>query len=126
VILIDTSAWVDFFRGTGRRADAVDEALANSQAALCGPVVTELRRGIHPSQRKRVLSLLSGCPVLDQPDDLWVDAGELGAFLGRRGVSVKTLDLLIAAYALFHDVELLTGDGDFKSMLKAGIGLRLS
>ena len=125
MILVDTSAWVDFFRGQGRRADTVDEALALGQAALCGPIVTELRRGLHSSQRKQVLSLLSGCPVLDQPSNLWVEAGELGSFLGRRGLSVKTLDLLIAAYALAHDVELLTADGDFKSMLKAGVSLRL-
>lgn len=125
MILVDTSAWVDFFRGRGRLVGAVDEALETGQAVLCGPVLTEIRRGLLAPQRKQVLSLLSGCRVLEAPGELWVEAGDLGFLLGRRGVSVKTLDLLIATYALAHDVELLTGDADFKHMLKVGVGLRL-
>lgn len=125
MILVDTSAWVDFFRGRGVLGAAVDDALAFGEAALCGPVLTELRRGLVAAQRKQVLSLLSGCPVLEAPDDLWVEAGDLGFFLARRGVTVKTLDLLIASYALAHDAPLLSSDSDFKSMARAGIGLRL-
>lgn len=125
MILIDTSAWIDFFRGDGRLADAVDDALASGEATLCGPVVTELRRGLPASQRKQVIALLSACRVLEAPAELWVEAGELGNRLGRKGVTVKTLDLLIAVHAIFHDTELLTADSDFRHIAKAGVGLRL-
>ena len=125
MILIDTSAWIDFFRGNGRLADSVDDALATGVAALCGPIVTELRRGLSASQRKRLLQLLSGCSILDTPAELWVEAGDLGYRLGRKGVTVKTLDLLIAVHAIFHDAELLTADSDFRHIVNAGVGLRL-
>ncbi len=124
MILIDTSAWIDFFRGRDPCASWVDEALATGEAALCGPVEMELRRGLlNERERKKVLPLLDGCHWLSTPDNLWVEAGELGYALRRRGVTPKTLDLLIAIYAVAHQVPLLTADGDCQYMKKAGIAL---
>lgn len=127
MILVDTSAWIDFFRGRGRLAGRVDELIETDQAALCGPVVTEIRRGLRSrAERARVLSLLAGCHRLEQPADLWEEAGEIGWYLGRHGAMVKSLDLLIAAYALAHGVPILTADGDFKLIRRAGLGLVLA
>jgi predicted nucleic acid-binding protein len=128
VILIDTSAWVDFFRNRGPLAGAVDVALERDEALLCGPVVTELRRGlVQASERAKVMRSLGGCQTLPQPRDLWEDAGDLGYLLGRKGVTVKTLDLLIAVFALAHDVPLMTRDNDFKLIRDSGVApLRLA
>ena len=123
MILVDTSAWIEFFRGRKPFADAVDDLLAGNDVALCGPVVTELRRGLLPSERKRVLPFLAGCHALSQPTLLWEEAGDLGYFLARRGITSKTMDLLIAAYALAHGVGLLAKDGDFAAMRQAGVKL---
>jgi len=127
LILVDTSAWIEFFRGIDPVASSVDRALESDEVALCGPVLTELRRGLRtPAERRRVLPLLSGCHLLDQPPALWEEAGDLGYALARRGTSVKTLDLLIAAYALSYSMPLLTTDGDLARMRRAGIPLDLS
>jgi len=72
-----------------------------------------------------VLPLLAGCHLLAQPDRLWDEAGELAYALGRRGATVKSLDLLIATYALSHGVALLTADDDFRVIRRAGTGLAL-
>lgn len=127
MILIDTSAWIDFFRGRDPLASAVDEALANNEAALCGPVEAELRRGLlNERERQKVLPLLDACHVLAQPEQLWTEAGDLGFALRRRGVTPKTLDLLIAAYALSHSAILLTADTDFAAMQEAGVPIQLA
>ncbi len=124
MMLVDTSAWVEFFRGRNPVASIVDDALAANDAAICGPVETEIRRGLlDERERKRVLPLLSACHALESPPDLWVEAGELGFRLRRRGVTPKTLDLLIAVYALSHSCSILTIDKDFLIMHKAGIPL---
>jgi predicted nucleic acid-binding protein len=127
VILVDTSAWIEFFRGRDPIADAVDEALSHGEAALCGPVETELRRGL-PNERERgkILPLLDGCHRLAQPVRLWTEAGDLGFALRRRGVTPKTVDLLIATYALSHSTALLTADKDFAAMRRAGVPLQLT
>lgn len=94
---------------------------------MCGPIVTELRRGLGTArERARVLPLLDGCHTLDQPARLWEEAGDLGYALARRGVSVKTLDLLIATYALAHAAPLLTVDADFAAMKRGGLDLILA
>jgi predicted nucleic acid-binding protein len=126
VILIDTSAWVDFFRNRRPLADAVDRALEEDEAALCVPVITELRRGLSATDRARVLRCLGGCHTLPQSPLLWEEAGDLGYLLGRKGVTVKTLDLLIAATALAHDLPVLTKDADFRHIRDSGVArLRL-
>jgi hypothetical protein len=125
VILVDTSAWVDFFRGHGRCCALVDAAVEHDEAALCGPIVTELRRGVRATERARVLELLAACHLLPQPSDLWVEAGELGHLLRRRGATVKSMDLLIAAHALAHGVPLLSANADFALMQRAGLPLHL-
>lgn len=127
MILVDTSAWIDFFRGKGPLASVVEVLLDENHVAVCGPVRAELRRGIRNRlEREKVLSLLEGCSDLSQPDDLWNEAGDLGALLGAKGATVKTLDLLIATYALAHDATLLTRDSDFRTMHRLGIPLRLA
>jgi predicted nucleic acid-binding protein len=127
LILVDTSAWIDFFRGVNPFADRVDERLASNEIALCGPVITELRRGLKsPAERRKVIPLLSGCHELEQPDRLWEEAGELGYLLARRGGTVKTFDLLIASYALAHGVPLLASDKDYDAMRKVGVPLAVA
>lgn len=125
MILVDTSAWFEFFRCREPLASAVDDALASNTACLCGPVSAELRRGLTKTERTRVLPLLTGCHWLPQPDDLWAEAGDLGYALRRQGVTAKTVDLLIAVHALTHSATLLTSDRDFAAMRKAGVPLQL-
>lgn len=127
MILVDTSAWVEFFRGRGGLAPRLDELLLDNEVALCGPILTELRRGLRsPLERRKVLPLLDGCHLLESPPELWVEAGDLGYYLARRGVSARTLDLLIATHSLAHSVPLLTRDSDFEAMRGAGVPLVLA
>ena len=69
------------------------------------------------------MPLLLSCHQLPQPADLWHEAGAFGFALARRGLTVKTLDLLIATYALASGVPVLTLDRDFVSMARSGTGL---
>lgn len=127
MILVDTSAWIEFFRDRGPTATRVDSLLESNDAAVCGPVLTELRRGFRSaSDRARVLPLLEACHSLSQPASLWEDAGDIGFSIARKGMTVKSMDLLIAAYALRHGLPLLTTDKDFSLFQKAGVPLILA
>lgn len=123
--LIDTSAWVEFFRKRNFWKEAVEELLLSDKAVLCGPIYTELLRGVG-RDRARVARALHGCRILPQPAGLWALAGNLGHQLRLKGVTAKTLDLLIATYALAHQMPLLTNDSDFEQMKKADILLQIA
>ena len=107
-------------------SQVVDRLLESNEVTLCGPIVTEIRRGLRSrAERTRVLPLLAGCHLLSDPADLWAEAGDMGYALGRRGITVKTIDLLVATYALSHAVAILTADSDFERMRRAGAPLLL-
>jgi predicted nucleic acid-binding protein len=61
-----------------------------------------------------------------QCNDAHALAEDVGARLARRGLSVKTLDLLIATYAIAHGARLLTADSDFNGVARAKLGLTLA
>ena len=127
MILVDTSAWIDFFRGRAPLAARVDALLEDDEVATCGPILTELRRGLRgQAERRRVLPLLLACHALPQPPDLWETAGDLGFATRRRGATIKTLDLLIATWALGAGVPILTADADFATLRRAGVPIELA
>lgn len=113
LVLIDTSAWIAFFRGDEPVASLVDNAL-EGRAALCGVVELELRQGLKPEERNRVLPLLEATVRLPTEEGDWGRAGDLLAALRRRGVTVPSTDGLIAHLALKHKVALVENDGHFE------------
>ncbi len=87
----------------------------------CVPVVTEtlfglrlLPRAIQSLQEWERLKLMFRCHV---PDLQYAEqAAELQAMLRQRGWQLETVDALIAAVALRHDLILLTTDRDFRAV----------
>ena len=126
MILVDTSAWIDFFRDRKPFANIVDQALDENSVAICGPIYTELMRGFkNAKERDKVVPLLQACRFLVQPVDLWETAGQYGFELKRQGITVKTMDLLIACFAMAHRLPILAVDQDFKIMQSAGLDFLL-
>lgn len=126
MIIVDTSCWIDYFRGVEPFASKVAYLIESDTAVLIGPVITEILRGIVKSSvRTRINEFITGLTTIKQPVDLWNSAGLVGAAVTKRGYNPKTVDLLIAIYALDTDLPLLTKDRDFQLMQKAGVPIRL-
>ena len=120
MILVDTSAWIEFLRGTDSSVcDAVDRLL-DDDLATCDAISMELLAGARDDQQLTQLrSLLARTTVLPtSPAD-----HELAAVLYRscrtRGETVRRLiDCLIAAVALRAGVEILHADADFEALAR--------
>jgi len=126
MVIVDTSAWIDFFKDVSPFADKVEQLVESGQACFCGPILTELLRGCSNfKQRDKLRELILSLAKLEDPVNLWEDAGLIGAGLSKKGYNLKTLDLLIATYALSYGVPILTKDKDFKLMKKAGLDVDL-
>jgi predicted nucleic acid-binding protein len=116
-ILIDTSAWVDFFRGTSKTADAVAGLIEKGQASICGVISHELIQGAKSEDEALHLSgLLSALHYIEMTPDLWIRAGNISSRLRRKGTTLPMSDLLIGAIALEHGLEVLTLDEHFASI----------
>jgi predicted nucleic acid-binding protein len=118
VIAIDTSVWVDFFRGRQPLTDRMSDALDRDQVALPVPVRIEILSGARKAERPRLARLLSALPLLLPSEVTWrrIEAWvATGAAAGQR---FGMADLLVAAIASENDCQVWSLDADFKRMAR--------
>ena len=115
MILVDTSAWIEFLRDTGSPiCQRVDDLLA-TEIATCDVVRMEVIAGArdeqHLQQLRRLLARASTLPT--EPVD-YDAAAALYRTCRQRGHTVrKLIDCLIAAVAIRGNVPVLHRDADF-------------
>ncbi len=129
-MIVDTSAWVEYLRGTESVAHRTLRAAVESGAPLAtpAPVVMELLAGCGSEEAaSRIQRLLARFEILDGAGlaDL-EDAAYIHRTCRRGGETVRSLvDCLIAAVALRERRPLLTLDRDF-DVIARHIGLELA
>lgn len=115
MILVDTSAWIEFLRDTGSPICArVDELLAE-EVATCHPIRMEVLAGARDEQHLQALrGLLARATTIETLPTDYEDAATLYRACRRRGETVrKLIDCLIAAHAIRARLSLLHADNDF-------------
>lgn len=120
MILIDTSAWVEFLRDTGSPvARRVDDLLAGEHAC-CHPVRMEVLAGARDERHLQDLrGLLARVSLLPTTPADYEQAAGLYRTCRRRGTTVRRLmDCLIAAHAIRADVPVLHADADFDALAR--------
>jgi predicted nucleic acid-binding protein len=115
VTLVDTSIWVRVFQ----RHDPLllEEVVDLEDVVTCLPVIQEVLQGFGEERHWRVArdSMLA-LPLVESPmeADVFLEAATLYRSARRRGLTVRSsVDCLIAACALRHDLEVLHHDRDF-------------
>jgi hypothetical protein len=123
VILVDTSAWIEFLRATGSTAHLrLRTALeGGEQLATTDVVLMELLAGARDdADRDRLRRLVFGPEFLavEGPAD-YERAAELYRLCRRAGETPRKLsDCLIAAVAIRSGCELLAADADFETIAR--------
>lgn len=117
--LIDSSAWVEYLRGTGSAAHHEVRRLVHedpAEIATTEPIIMELLAGpTDPRTVDRLERLAAGLPLLAVHAALdYHEAAAIFRVVRRSGQTVrKLLDCLIAAVALRTGVTLVHCDRDF-------------
>ena len=120
-LLADTSAWVEYLRGTGSpTSQSLKQHLAGDALLTTDVVVMEILAGArgdsHESELATLLSLSSSVPV-ERAD--WVDAARLQRRCRAQGETVRRLPVcLIAAVAIRAEVAVLHRDRDFDTLAR--------
>lgn len=123
MILVDSSAWVEFLRATGSAAHLrLRAGLEGEKVLACTDVVVmEILAGARDEpDRDRLRRLLYGLEFLpvDGPSD-YEEAAELYRLCRAQGETPRQLsDCLIAVVAIRNDVELLCEDADFHAIAR--------
>lgn len=123
MILADTSAWVEFLRATGSRADrCVDRLLEEGEKLVTTDVVLmEIIAGARDeAHRDQLRRLLARCDYArtTSPQD-YEDAADLYRACRRAGETVRTLtDCLVAAVAIRTGAAVLHADEAFAAIAR--------
>jgi predicted nucleic acid-binding protein len=124
-ILVDTSAWIGFFRKKEPWYSAVSGLMDDKRICCSGIILAELMQGAKSEKELEVLrDFRHVFEFLDESVDLWQSAGELCNSLLRKGKSVGLSDCYLAASAKAHKVKILTIDKHF-AVIKDAVGIGL-
>jgi predicted nucleic acid-binding protein len=123
VILVDSSAWIEFQRATGSPADLrLTSALASEEPlATTGLILLEILAGARDERQAHDLRrLLDRCQLLPLEDPFdFESAAALYRACRREGITVRRLpDCLIAAVAMRTGTALLHRDTDFDAIAR--------
>ncbi len=124
MILIDTSAWVDYLRGVDTPATAAVRDLIVGRLddlVMCEPIAMELLAGAaDPAALHRIEPVTEGLPSLDvEPATDFRAAAALHRIARSHGETVRSiLDCMIAAVALRHGATLIHKDRDFEVLAR--------
>ncbi len=120
MILVDTSVWIDFFSpspglGGGELRRMIEEV---EPFALAGVVVTEILQGLRRDVH-RIEHFLSLWDMFEPRGfSTYREASAISRLARSKGVSLTTIDTLIAAIALEHHASLFTLDKDFSRIAR--------
>ena len=114
--LVDTSAWIDALRRDGdeRIGATVRELTADGDAVFCDLVLLELWNGAGGDAETRLLAELEReLECVPTTPEVWRRARLMAKDARAEGLTVPATDLLIAACAREHGLDLVHHDAHF-------------
>lgn len=127
MILVDSSVWIDFFRGRqDARVDRLVQAIADRQALIGDLILTEVLQGVADDKQFAELALFFSKirPIRIVDQNIALQAARHYRTLRARGITVrKTIDTLIATRCIADGIALLYSDRDFDAFAEH-LGLR--
>jgi len=128
LILVDSSVWVDYFKGAlTPQTDKLDSLLGVEPLAVGDLILTEVLQGFDNDRDfEAARRLLTSLTVVEIGGlDVAIAAAENFRVLRKLGVTVrKTIDTVIATRCIRDGFDLLHSDRDFEPFTKY-LGLRV-
>ena len=122
MIAADTSAWIDYAKGTKTASSlALEAALEQGVLVLPPLVLLEVLSGpkISPVAESFILAL----PRLDLVKGYWERTALLRRAVLKKGLKARIGDCMIVQSCIDQNCPLITGDSDFRHFTKLGLKL---
>jgi predicted nucleic acid-binding protein len=120
VILVDTSAWIEFLRDTGSEVCSAVDRLLDADLAICDAVSMEILAGARNERHLiQLRGLLARATMLPTAPADYEAAASMYRSCRTNGETVrKVIDCLIAAVAVRAGAEILHADTDFVTLAR--------
>lgn len=121
MILVDTSVWIDFFRGKDLKLiHALQNLLDEDQVALAAPVRIEILSGSQKSKIETLRRVLAALPTFYPTPVTWATLEDWIDQALNKGDQFGAFDLLIGSLSKEHNTQLWSLDKDFQRMERLG------
>jgi hypothetical protein len=128
LILVDSSVWIDYFKGTvTAQTERLDTLLGSEPLAIGDLILTEALQGFAGEQDfKQARKMLTSLTVVELGgQEIAIQAAKNFRALRSLGVTVrKTIDTIISTRCIESGYDLLHSDRDFDPFAKL-LGLRV-
>ena len=128
MILVDSSVWIDYFRGTAAaHTEKLDRMLGHEPLAIGDLMLTEVLQGFRDERDfDQVKTLLTSLLIVELGgQEIAIQAARNFRALRKRGVTIrKTIDSVIATRCIESGFDLLHNDRDFDPFVTY-LGLRV-
>ncbi len=120
MILVDSSVWIDYFRGKAtRQTELLEHYLTRERLATGDLILAEVFQGIQSKQElalvEEYFQLLLYFDMVGKK--IALKAAENNRLLRQKGYTVrKTIDVLIGTFCIENSISLLHNDRDFEPM----------
>jgi len=122
MVLVDTTVWIDFFRGREEMHVVRLQRLIETEEDLCicGIILAEVLQGIRSDPDYAVTKrYLDDLIFLSMNKETFVRAAEIYRSLRRRGITIrKPVDCMISSIAIENNICFLHNDRDFDHIAK--------
>jgi len=124
-VLVDTSAWIEFFRKKEPYYSTILELVDNDLVCCIGIILAELLQGAKSDKELDTLKeFLHVFDFLPESVKSWEKAGELSYTFKQKGKPLGLSDCYLAVLTRSNNVQLLTLDKHF-DILKKEVDLKL-
>lgn len=127
MIIVDSSVWIDYFRGTStRESDKLDSLLGTESVVTGDLILIEVLQGFNAerdfNQARKLLMSLEVVSLAGH--EIAIQAAKNFRTLRAAGTTVrKTIDTIIATCCIENNYALLFSDRDFEPFVRH-LGLR--
>jgi predicted nucleic acid-binding protein len=117
ILLIDTSVWINFFKGISTKNSIfLKENVNVIPIAICPVIVQEVLQGVTIERDIKIVESYFETLIRlsNEQYNLATKAAELYRMLRKKGITIrKPNDCLIAMYAIHNEAYLIQDDKDF-------------
>ena len=120
-ILIDTSAWIVSFKKTGseKLKQKIIDSLTSASVVTTNIIILELLQGCRDKKEySSMKSRLESLDLLSVNNEVWDIANITGYSLRKSGITIPTIDIIIASIVKASGCTLLHHDKHFKLIAK--------
>lgn len=128
MILVDTSAWIDYVKGVSApHTDLLEFELSRNRIITGDLIIAEFLQGFRDEreyfQAKQIMDSLEYRDLVGK--HIAESAAQNYRILKKNGITIrKTIDVLIATFCIENDIELIHNDRDFDG-IEEKLGLRI-